>query len=233
MPAIVIIAGCICLSIMYSNHFSKEIGYKPENDGSVKEKEPAITLESDADSFQLKVGESKIITLNASGEDLPDNYYLNVPQECSFIDWEWGEWDGDSISVTITGLYCGKETVNVTLTEDEYAETVLADSIVDVSVVLDEAHYIESSVDSLNLSVGESKEITISADGTDMPETYTFNFSYDSTICDGDWGDSVSDNASVITIKGLAEGENRVEFSLIDGDNEEKIAYAYADIVVE
>ena len=95
----------------------------------------------------------------------------------------------------------------------------------------DEAHYIVSSADILHLSVGESKEITISAEGTDLPESYAFRYSY-GDICKGEWGDW-NGNSSVITITGLSAGTERDKFILLDGETEEEIAYTYVDIVVE
>ena len=218
VPVIIILAGFIGLGILISNgvigsrpdsNTEESVGNTNGESGFVVDNNNATELECSEKNARLKIGESLEIELTVSGDDIPGNYSLYVPDTFDHIEWKWGKWiDDHTATATITALSEGTETVRVTLNEFENGEKVFADTYVDVIIVSeneaekDEAHYIVSSVDSLHLSVGESKKISISANGTDLPESFAFGY-LPGDICNGEWGDW-NGYSYVITIRGLS-----------------------------
>ena len=97
---------------------------------------------------------------------------------------------------------------------------------------IDEAHYLVSSVDSLHLSVGESQEIMISAEGTDLPDEYYFSI-LGSGVISSEWGEWVSDNTAAITITGKNSGRVKLKLLLHDAVTDEETAHTYIYIEVE
>ena len=216
---------------------------------AIVESEYDIYLDSNEDSIQLEVGESREIILAASGEDLPERFSISTYTvgDSDHIEWVWGGWiDNNTATVIITGLTEGEGRIRYTLNDYEDSEKVYADTYVDLTVIprgendggsgqegeIDEAHYLVSSVDSLHLSIGESQEIMISAEGTDLPDTFYFN-RLGSGIVSSEWGEWVSDNTAAITITGEVSGRVKLKFIMYDNDTDEEIAYTYVDIVVE
>ena len=218
-----------------------------EDSPAIVEPEYDIYLDSNEDSIQLEVGESREIILAASGEDLPERFSIYTAEDSDHIEWVWGGWiDDNTATVIITGLSEGEGRIRYTLNGLSDSEKVYADTYVDLTVIprgendggsgqegdIDEAHYLVSSVDSLHLSVGESQEIMISAEGTDLPDKYYFSI-LGSGVISSEWGEWVSNNTSAITITGENSGRVKLKFLMHDADTDEEIAHTYIDIEVE
>lgn len=214
---------------------------------SIEEQEYDIKLESDESNIQLKTGECREIVLTASGEDLPEQYSLyswGDPQYCELM---WGGWiDEKSAFVYVTGLSEGEESIKYTVNEPNNSEKVFAEANLNIAVVpndgegtqeedgFDESHYIESSIDSLHLSVGESKEIMISIHGTELPDSYYLWF-FGGGFASGVWGDWTDENENTmpLTFTGSIAGKMKIKIALRDSDTDEEIAHTYVDIEVE
>ena len=215
-----------------------------EDSPAIVESEYDIYLDSNEDSIQLEVGESREIILAASGEDLPERFSIYTAEDSDHIEWIWGGWiDDNTATVIITGLSEGEGRIRYTLNGLEDSEKVYADTYVDLTVIprgendsqegeIDEAHYLVSSVDSLHLSVGESQEIMISAEGTDLPDEYYFSI-LGSGVISSEWGEWVSDNTAAITITGKNSGRVKLKLLLHDAVTDEETAHTYIYIEVE
>ena len=159
----------------------------------------------------------------------------------------WGGWiDEKSAFVYVTGLSEGEESIRYTVNESNNSEKVFAETNLNIAVVpndgegtqeedgFDESHYIESSIDSLHLSVGESKEIMISIHGTELPDSYYLRF-FGGGFASGVWGDWTDENENTmpLTFTGIIAGKMKVKITLRDSDTDEEIAHTYVDIEVE
>jgi uncharacterized repeat protein (TIGR02543 family) len=80
-------------------------------------------------SIRVYEGMSSELTITVSGT-LPDLYHMNYEiQDADIATGEWGEWNGNSISLSVTGVNAGSTTMCVSLCDSNTGEVVESTNI--------------------------------------------------------------------------------------------------------
>lgn len=133
------------------------------------------TISSSVESVNLKSGESRTITITASG-NLPSNYYFSAMKGGLGYTTSWtGSWNGSSHLITITGTSEGSGILTIYLRDSVNEEKLTS---VQILVTVDKESSettptITSSVKSVRLRVGSNETINIIAGGA-LPAEYSF-----------------------------------------------------------
>ena len=239
----------LCLGSMggtakpYTPHSAKDI--TQEESAPIEDEEYDISLDCNESIIELAEGESRELYLTASGEDVPDRFALYPEDSHENTEWVWGGWiDSKTVTVFCTGLSEGEEKVRFTLNDYNDEEKIYAETYIDVKVIpkdevegesqaeIDEDCYILSDINNLHLSVGESRETTISVGGINLPETFYLQI-LNTNVVSSKWGEWITDNDASITFTGEMPGRVKLKVTLYDSDTDEEVAHSYINLEVE
>ena len=145
---------------------------------------------------------------------------------------EWGEWENDSITLTVTaieGCENGTELLTVYLKNTETGER-LAEKTLSVQMLNDAVYASESAV-TINKTENETKQIIFTYDCVSASSLYIHadSDSYDNVSLD--WG-TWSNSQLPLTLEGLSSGVDNIVFEMIDSNTEEILATTTVKVTV-
>ncbi len=168
-------------------------------------------------TYELSVGLFSQASVDVHAFYLPDNSNTSVipyVEDPSVLSCEFGEWDGDDITLYINPLSAGSTKITVVYYTTSSGR-MLAQGEISVTVVYGT---LQVSEDELGLEPGESRDILVTL-SSDSPHLLTLEYEiYGTEVVSAAWGDwlDASCTSCPLTITALEPGEADVEIRLLD-----------------
>ena len=173
------------------------------------------TISFSEENITMKKGNSKIVNINFTGDDIYTlEYQLNNSNVCTA---QWGDVDygTGTTSVTINAVGAGSTTVAIRLKDSN--DKILFSKNINVTVTGD-PYSISFSADNLTMKKDSSKTVNIRFTGENI-----YTLSYDlsnSNICTAQWGGvDYGTGTTSITINAIGAGNAFVTINLKDCDD--------------
>lgn len=177
---------------------------------SIPASKTGLTVTASQTSVTIAKGGQTTVTVTVSSQDFDSIAW--AANDRSIISCSWGDWNGNTIPITIKGLSPGSTTLLIGLLDDK--EDVLAVTSVNVTVTQYATSLtLTASQTSVTVAKGSHTTITLTASSDDFDSiAYAKG---DTSLISCAWGNWYG-NSIPLTITGLAAGSTTLTIALLD-----------------
>ena len=187
-----------------------------------------ITVAGNISDITMKAGEEKKIEVTIN--NAPGTFDVSYDR-MNIASLKWLNWTEKDVTIPlkITSTEPGRDIIHVFVRDsDDASKKTVADLF--IRVTFNESVSgsnppreltVKACYEQLDLTVGESVNIIVTAANGELPEQYCY-FSNSDNIVTVKWGDWVNDYACALSVTGASPGSSHIEFTVYEGTADDR-----------